>query len=261
MTPISRSTKLKSTLLSTARSLGFQLFPGLCLLCHSPSLRYLDLCRSCEIALPFLKECCSRCALPLLQTGICGSCQNRPPGFTTIITPFLYQFPIDQMIQSFKYSGKLKHGRVLSSLLASHLQAGGQDSLPPERFQTDLDKRAAPSILLPVPMHWRRRLKRGFNQAELIARDLGKRLDIPVDSQIISRTRHTALQENLQGRERRRNLKHAFAVNRPVKDLSIAVIDDVVTTTSTAEEISRCLLRAGAYQVQIWAIARTPLEK
>ncbi len=152
------------------------------------------------------------------------------------------------MIQSFKYGSKFKHGRVLTTLLASEIQANN----------TGLSK---PDVLVPVPLHWRRQLKRGFNQAEVIARTLGSDLGFPVNTRLIARARSTKAQEGLSRRERQSNLRKAFIPTGDVQGLSIAVIDDVVTTSSTAEAVARCLKQAGAKQVQIWAIARTPLEK
>lgn len=242
-------------------NMGFQLFPGRCLLCHRPSGRKLDLCRPCEAALPTLGNACSCCAQPLIHAGVCGYCQRLPPSFVAVFAPFRYQFPTDGMIQSFKYGGKLKQGRVLSALLARRLRDAGlthSGSTPAGANNTEL---IPPDVLLPVPLHWRRQLNRGFNQAELIARELSRSSHIPINTRIISRTRNTSAQEGLQRKERQRNLKQAFAMRGEVKNLSVAVIDDVVTTASTAEAIANCLMRAGARQVQIWAIARTALEK
>ena len=233
------------------QSLGFLLFPGTCLLCQRRSKRKLDLCHACEAALPRLETGCLRCALPLLRTGVCGYCQLQAPSFTSVFTPYLYQFPADRMIQAFKYGGKFKHGRVLASLLAKHISKSCD---PSPNF-------AAPDVLVPVPLHWRRQIKRGFNQAELIARALSRQLDIPINTQLISRTRYTITQEGLSRQKRQSNLRQAFTAPSDVKGLSIAVIDDVVTTGSTAEAVARCLVQAGAQQVQIWALARTPLEK
>ncbi|MEH6639079.1 MAG: ComF family protein [Porticoccaceae bacterium] len=233
------------------QNLGFLLFPGICLLCQRRSKRKLDLCHACEAALPRLETGCLRCALPLLHPGVCGYCQGKPPSFTSVFTPYLYQFPTDRMIHSFKYGGKFKYGRVLATLLAELLNNTERlnNSAPP------------PDVLLPVPLHWRRQIKRGFNQAELIARALSRQLDIPINTRLISRTRYTDAQEGLSRRERQGNLRQAFTATPDVKGLSIAVIDDVVTTGSTAEAVAHCLVRAGAQQVQVWALARTPLEK
>ena len=241
------------------QQLGFRLFPGVCLLCRQRSKRDFDLCPICEATLPLLETACSRCAAPLNHPGICGYCQRKPPRFTAVVAPYRYQFPIDRIIQSFKYSGKFSHGRVLASLLAEHLLHPGS-TLNPNDAQPSM-----PDLLIPVPLHWRRQFRRGFNQAELIAREVSRHLNIPINSHLISRTRHTRVQENLSRRKRQSNLARAFTVDDHIKKglegLSIAVVDDVVTTGSTADAVASCLMRAGAKQVQIWAIARTPLEK
>ena len=187
-------------------------------------------------------------------------CQRKPPSFTTVIAPYQYQFPVDRMVRAFKYSSKFKYGRLMSTLLAEHLLG----TLPsPESHEEPHNSQgfASPDVILPVPLHWRRQMRRGFNQAEVVARELSRLLDIPVNTRLLTRIRHTPAQESLSRQQRQGNLKAAFTVVKSVKNLSLALVDDVVTTGSTADAAAHCLMKAGAKQVQIWAIARTPLEK
>ena len=104
-----------------------------------------------------------------------------------------------------------------------------------------------------------RQAKRGFNQAMELARPLARRLTIPVEHGVLLRQRATQAQHGLDARARRRNLKDAFVCSKPERILGkhIALVEDVVTTGTTAREASRVLLDAGAASVSVWCVART----
>ena len=226
-------------------SLNHWLLPGRCEFCALPSSRDLDCCAECEDELPRPAAACPRCALPLPDgdVGDCGQCQRRPPAFSRSICAFSYAPPVSEVIANFKYHRGFAGGLVLGQLLAQRLQA--------------LPTAALPDALIPVPMHWRRRWRRGYNQAELITERLSRELALPVLRRTVVRHRATAAQQSLSARERRRNLRNAFTLKAPVTDLKLALVDDVVTTGSTTETISRLLLDAGAAEIQVWALART----
>jgi ComF family protein len=132
---------------------------------------------------------------------------------------------------------------VLGSLLADRIDLG----------------RNRPQLLLPAPLHPRRLRERGFNQAAELTRILADELSLPWSARHFVRVRHTEPQAGLDRRARQRNLRHAFRWRGPIGDLSrVAVIDDVVTTGTTAEEMARALKRAGIERVEVWAVARTP---
>ncbi|MDY0006609.1 MAG: double zinc ribbon domain-containing protein [Spongiibacteraceae bacterium] len=225
-------------------ALSFAILPGECVLCRLPSGRRRDLCADCEYTLPWLGSCCAVCALPLATGGICGQCLRAPPPFATIRAAFCYDTPVDQLINRFKHRRQPACGRILGTLLADHLE------------ETELPAR--PDALIPVPLHWRRHWRRGFNQAEILAWDLGQRLNLPVLGRALRRRRRTPAQQGLDARARRRNLRGAFQVRRPLDGLHLAVVDDVVTTAATSREVARTLLAAGAATVEIWCLARTP---
>lgn len=115
-----------------------------------------------------------------------------------------------------------------------------------------------PDMLLPVPLHHSRLLERGFNQAFQIADIVGRRLNITVAQDIVTRSAGQATQVKSNARDRAKNLRKAFAVNSPVTDKKIAIIDDVYTTGATARSLASTLKKAGAAKVSVWAFARTP---
>ncbi|WP_461480893.1 double zinc ribbon domain-containing protein [Porticoccus sp.] len=230
------------------RRFSYRLFPGHCLLCGTPSGRPLDLCADCEADLPLNRPSCQRCALPLATAPdgdlTCGACLARPPPFQYCVAPLRYEFPVDSLINSFKYRGQFSRGALLAELLLAALQ------------QT-----ALPELIVPVPLHWRRQFQRGFNQAAWLASYLGRRLAVPVERQLLSRHRHTPHQQGGSRQQRLHNLRGAFRLNRSLSGQTIALVDDVMTTGSTARELSGLLIKGGAARVDIWCLARTPLEK
>jgi ComF family protein len=114
-----------------------------------------------------------------------------------------------------------------------------------------------PQLLVPVPSHWRTRLRRGFNQAHALADMLGRATAIPVKP-LVKRHGGSRLQKTLDRKTRFANLRGAFKCSFVGQGECVAVVDDVITTGATAELISECLLKAGAREVHIWALARTP---
>ena len=119
-----------------------------------------------------------------------------------------------------------------------------------------------PDLLIPTPLHWRRRWQRGFNQCELLCRALRRRspalAGVPLEPGAVRRHRSTPAQSSMNARARRRNLHGAFTVRKPCAKLRAAVVDDVMTTGATAAAIARSLRDAGADRVDIWCLARTP---
>jgi ComF family protein len=156
--------------------------------------------------------------------------------------------PVDSLIAAFKYRNQLTSGRLLSQLLLAEICRRYADQPLPE-------------IIVPVPLHWRRQWRRGFNQSQCVASYLGAQLSIPVQLRRIQRIRRTPTQQGLNKPQRQRNLKRAFRVTKPFSGETIALIDDVMTTGTTCAEISRELLKAGAGEVHIWALARTPVRR
>jgi len=207
-------------------------------------------CNVCETELPWLMEHCDVCALPLPMEGlICGQCQKNPPAFKQVIAPWSYSFPIDSLISRFKHQARWPLGQMLARLLAQHLQ---------HRF--DNTELVRPECLLPVPMARKRLRERGYNQALMLARWLGSDLNIPHDEQLLLRPHETVAQQALDAKNRKRNLLGAFALapDAQVQGRHFALVDDVLTTGATAHSLARLLMNAGAKQVDVYCLARTP---
>jgi ComF family protein len=212
------------------------------------SHRDIDLCIPCEGELPWLGQCCRQCALPLAGTGpLCGRCLRDPPAFDCCMAACAYADPVSDWVHAGKYRGDFSRLAILAQLL--------------HRAVAMLEH--PPDLLVPMPLHWRRRWRRGFNQAEVLARGLARHprlqyLGLRVDSRLCRRVAATAPQQGLEARERHRNLRGAFRCSDRLDGQSVAIVDDVVTTGASASELAATLKRAGAGEVQLWCCARTP---
>jgi len=178
----------------------------------------------------------------------CGECLENPPPFQQTIAPFYYSAPIRQWITGFKHHSQLHSGWLLGHLLLETLRDHYLDAPLPE-------------VILPIPLHWRRLLWRGYNQSAELGKQLAKGLDIPCRSDLIKRIRSTNSQQDLSREQRLRNLENAFRFAPKKPFTRVALLDDVVTTGSTAREISRLLQQNGVTEIHLWAIARTPVDK
>ena len=208
----------------------------------------MDLCGDCAADLARNEPACTVCAEPLpgasSEMRVCGTCLRDPPPFTSSFVPFRYAYPLDHLVQGLKFRNELACGRVLGQLFAGCLLARG----------TPL-----PDAIIPVPLALRRYRQRGYNQASELALPIRRVTGVAVRSDLAIRQRETAEQAGLDRKARRRNLTGAFAAVAPLHALHVAILDDVVTTGSTVRELADVLRRAGAEQIEIWAIARTEL--
>lgn len=220
------------------------LYPPVCVLCGAAGARGMDLCAACFADLPWNRHPCPRCAAPLppdVDTPFCGDCIKSPPPWDEAKSPLAYAYPLDKLVQQFKFNGDLSIGRLLGELLADYLAAGG------------LTK---PDLLIPVPLHPARLKERGFNQANELARPLAKRFRIPVRLDLCERVRATEVQSKLDATERRKNLRNAFVVRHSLQGKQITILDDVVTTGATVEALASALKDAGAARITVWSAAR-----
>ena len=217
-----------------------RIFGGTCLLCRGAAAEAL-LCAACDADLPRLEEpLCPRCALPSPQGAVCGRCLARPPHFDATVAALVYRFPADVLVQALKFRGELALAAVLARLLARRIGA---------------DRPA--SCLVPVPIAAERLRERGFNQALEIARHVARATGTRLAPELCERARHTPPQIELPWAERGRNVRGAFRAPRALDGAAIAVLDDVMTTGATLDEIAATLKRAGASYVVNWVAART----
>jgi ComF family protein len=197
---------------------------------------------------------CNRCGRPFPDAAgedhTCAVCLARSPQFVAARAWACYpreeleEHPLRRVVQKFKYGRKVSLGKPLGQLMAR----GCREFL--DGFQADL--------IVPVPLHRKRLRWRGFNQSLVLARQIGRAYDIPVDAFVLRRNHETAPQTQLDEDARRRNVRGAFALkpDRSVDGKSVLLVDDVYTSGATVNECSRILKRNGAKQVFVLTLAR-----
>jgi len=253
---------------SFLRSLFHRLFPARCIVCqraveydevgHEKTGRLSsDICADCLDAMPRNEHCCPRCAVPLVSdysTGghsnevLCGHCIRQPPAFDYSYSLFRYEGSIVSLIHQLKFSQKIGHARSLGSLLA-------------ETGTEYTNKYGMPDGLLPVPLHRRRLRQRGFNQSSELACSLAKTWSRPIMFDEVERERKTESQTGLNASQRKKNIRGAFRLTGEVTYDHVLIIDDVVTTGSTVNELASLLKKAGVKQVGVLSLARAPMKQ
>lgn len=219
------------------------LLPQSCVLCGNGSGRH-PLCAACNADLPkSTPPCCPVCALPTPQSEICGACLQHPPAFDATVAAFSYAFPADALLRAFKYREQLQ----IAILVA--------DNLVPM-----LATRPHPDLVIPMPLHPQRLRERGFNQAVEIARHVGYALNIPLAPNAALRIRHTDPQARLPLDKRKKNIRGAFAATQDLSGKKVAIVDDVMTSGASLDELAKTLKAAGAVSVECWIAARTPKD-
>jgi ComF family protein len=234
--------------------------PPRCVLCRRPGqLPAFDLCVDCEAEIPVVPDPCRRCGLPRhVAAGGgtasdmawdtadgCVRCRALDLPYARCVAPWAYEFPVTQLVQALKYEGALANARVFGTRMV--MQALREQGGP---------WRAA-ALVVPMPLHPSRLVERGFNQSHEIARVVSRLLDLRLAARGLRRVRATAPQVGLSRQERAGNLNGAFAADPSlVAGQHVVLIDDVVTTGSTATEAASTLRAAGAESIAIWAVAR-----
>jgi ComF family protein len=220
------------------------LFPPTCLLCGRPGYSSRDLCCDCHHDLSRNAVHCPRCASPMEADTppdcLCGQCIKRLPAFDNVHAPFLFHDAMRYLIHGLKFQRRFENARLLGALFAETIDA-----------TTPL-----PDLLLPVPLHPVRYRERGFNQAIEIAKNVAKPLRIPLQLNVCERSRDTPHQTGLTAKQRRKNLHNAFVLRHPLAVKHVAIIDDVMTSGTTAHEMAKALRKGGATRIEVWTCAR-----
>ena len=209
-------------------------FGGSCFLCRGAAREVL--CADCDAELPRLtRSLCPRCALDSPGGELCGRCLAHPPHYDATIAALAYEFPADALIHALKFRGELALAPLLARLLA-------------ERISESVD------CVVAVPLSGQRLRERGYNQAVEIARQLSAKKP---DLALCVREGDVRPQMELPWADRQKNIRGAFRCTRELIGGTVALIDDVMTTGATLDELARTLKRAGAARVVNWVIART----
>lgn len=222
------------------RSFFDRILPRACLLCGA-SAGAAPLCGDCRADLPWHRlPQCPQCATPTPAGEVCGACLGHPPAFDRTRAALAYAFPLDRLIPRLKYHGQLAIAPALGDCLAHAVEHAPR-----------------PDRLIAVPLHPARIRARGFNHAGEIARELAQRLGVPLDTASCRRVRDTPPQTGLKHDARRRNVRGAFACTDDLSGLRIGIVDDVMTTGTSVDELAKTLKQAGAASVEAWVVART----
>lgn len=226
------------------------LFPPICPLCsqagHAP-VGQMGPCAACreEVESEIRdRVLCTQCALPLTPTGYCSSCAQRGYRFHETRTIGLYRGPLQQAVRALKHPGQEALALALGHWLGAKI--GQQPWAHPIDF------------IVPTPMHWTRRWQRGANNPELLCEALSGSLGRPWYGDLIRFRRATRKQGTLVPTERIRNVRGAFGVTAAyvVDGAHVLLVDDVMTTGATLNEITKTLLKAGAARVSVAVVAR-----
>lgn len=187
---------------------------------------------------------CRRCALATGSNAgeLCGRCLAEPPSFDRTLALADYRTPVDGMVAALKFSARLSLAVFFGRLLARR----ETEPADPER------------VVVPVPLAFEREKERGFNQSHEIARFYARAARLRLAPRMLVRIRHTAAQQTLALDERRRNVRGAFAMAGKLEGRHVIVVDDVMTSGSTLDEVARTLRAAGAESVVNRIVARTP---
>lgn len=181
--------------------------------------------------------------MPSPHVEICGACLKQPPRFDATVSCFAYAFPVDAMMQALKYGGRLSIANMSGEFLAARV-AG----------------RPLPDLLIPMPMHPHRLKERGFNQAAEIARTVSRITGVPLATEAVIRTRETKPQASLPLANRKRNMRNAFACTQDFSGKRVVILDDVMTSGTSLDELAGTLKKVGAVEVECWTVARTLLN-
>jgi ComF family protein len=213
-----------------------------CVLCGGPSESGCW-CAACDAALPYLNAAhCPVCALPTPEGNVCGQCLTSSPHFARTVAAFAYAFPVDRLVQALKFRERLILARHLADTLVQRVEV-------------------RPDYIAPMPLHPAKLRERGFNQSLELARRVASMLGVPLLVHACQRVRDTPPQSTLNWKERDKNVRKAFACTQDLSGKHVAIVDDVMTSGASLNELALALRRAGAREVSAWVVARTLRNK
>jgi ComF family protein len=217
--------------------------PQECIFCDQLSGRNEALCDTCLAEFQRNDGACPRCGLPDCRGAPCPRCLARPSPVTRTAAPLVYDAAVAFLVKRWKYDRERNVAEIAAMIMLESAYIADHADL-----------------VVPVPLHWRRRLRRGFNQSEDLLGALRARVpELAAASPVaLRRTRDTPKQTLAGRRARLGNLEKAFCVRGDVSGMSVTLLDDVCTTGATATAAASALLHAGAREVNLWCLARTP---
>ncbi len=221
-----------------------------CVLCHDSASD--GLCRGClaDLSESFTDavNSCPLCFRQIVGGAVCGQCQKKPPKFERMWASVYYEAPVSGMVHQFKHLGDMSMRRPLADLMRRHA--------PDWLDIAEID------FVLPMPLSKARRFYRGFNQSEELAESLAREYGWQVLPRQMVERAHKPPQSTLKSDERRRNVRNIFKINKPLpENCKILLIDDVLTTGATLNELAKMLKASGASAVYCWCLARSQLKR
>lgn len=231
------------------------LFPNhSCLICRTEinKSKHELICDACVSKLPVSKNTCAKCGQRIgLHSIVCDRCKKAEWHFDKAVSVFVYVGEVVEMVLRLKYNAEGDVAKAVAPFMVNCITTTG------------LNVEKETPLLIPVPLTPKRLKARGYNQAELLAKEISARTGIPVETSAIARIKQTEKQQDMTAKQRAENLKNAFSVlNKSlVEGKTILLIDDVLTTGATVNECSRMLKKAGAKRVYAITIANTELKK
>ncbi len=225
-----------------------QQFPSTCLLCAEIQVNHNLICHDCYQELPFMTNYCLGCGLSISEkTKICGTCINQPFSFQECHSVFNYNFAIPYLISQLKFHDQILIAKLFGKILCQKMLFYYRDNAQPE-------------FIIPVPLHQKRLRQRGYNQTYEIAKFIKQNFSVKLTINACQRIKATKPQTELNKKQRHNNVINAFSITPNFQAKHIAILDDVMTTGHTVNELSKSFIAAGVEKIDIWLVARNSLH-
>ena len=202
------------------------------------------ICSKCREKIIYIGEPrCKKCGKPIRseESEYCYDCTGKKHIFEEGRNLWVHKEPVNQAIYAFRYQNLRIYGKTFGAELEEHYG--------------NYLRRKEVDLIVPIPLHRKRRRRRGYNQAQILAKELSVHANIPMDASLMKRIRETRPQKKLDDKESRKNIRGAFAATHPVEGRRIVLVDDIYTTGSTLDEAAKVIYRAGAEKVYFLTIS------